>query len=432
MKYIGIYLCYSILCFHYKSIHSSNIRFGRSKRYNITGSVERNLLDVRGKTNSNNDMNREFVWEGIEEDWNRMLSPKNRTHLKLPGRYRIIGGSVVSKPDERYPYMVSILNSRKIDYGRLRVWHVCGGSLIAPNIILGAAHCAGNVADYVQLGRSHDGVYRNEIETFRIIEQIYHPEWDRRLFYQDIVLFKIDGESRRNPIKLSDDNSDDILNQFGKRSMILGWGKTTLYGDPSPHLREAEVSYISHKECTGKKYSYGSVIKENAMMCFAADGKDACQGDSGGPLIQVDKDHSDDPSYDVQIGVISWGVDCAHKRYPGVYAKLDFDWIERTTCDPVSGLSRIHCKSGGKLYSGEDIDIEEEDTVIIDEGLCDDMKEDEWFHRDWDMFAWNCPKVRRWWWYACRYYSKECPSSCCGDKSNCDPSTGLCYESMLF
>ncbi len=45
---------------------------------------------------------------------------------------RIIGGAMVESP-ERFPYYVSLVNGQYA--------HVCGGSLIAPDIVLTAAHC---------------------------------------------------------------------------------------------------------------------------------------------------------------------------------------------------------------------------------------------------------------------------------------------------
>ena len=48
-------------------------------------------------------------------------------------------------------------------------------------------------------------------------------------------------------------------------------------------------------------------------------GRDACGGDSGGPLL-----HNS-----ILVGVISWGHDCAHPYFPGVYARVApyYEWI---------------------------------------------------------------------------------------------------------
>ena len=65
------------------------------------------------------------------------------------------------------------------------------------------------------------------------------------------------------------------------------------------------------------------------MMCAKDEGKDACYGDSGGPLIL----RGSSPNDDVQVGVTSWGVDCAG-AIPGVYNRLSYvyQWIEDLTC----------------------------------------------------------------------------------------------------
>ena len=45
-------------------------------------------------------------------------------------------------------------------------------------------------------------------------------------------------------------------------------------------------------------------------------GKDACQGDSGGPLYILDKNTF------VQVGITSFGIDCALPGYPGYNLKI--------------------------------------------------------------------------------------------------------------
>lgn len=61
------------------------------------------------------------------------------------------------------------------------------------------------------------------------------------------------------------------------------------------------------------------------MLCAgnARGGKDACQGDSGGPMA----------TRDTLVGVVSWGVGCGRREFPGVYANVAYlrEWIENSS-----------------------------------------------------------------------------------------------------
>lgn len=116
---------------------------------------------------------------------------------------------------------------------------------------------------------------------------------------------------------------------------VVGWGVTDL-GDFSsfPDLfQEVEIAYMSNNKCknTTDKYgqSYGEWITED-HLCAGQEGKDSCYGDSGSPLIKRGVTNVKD----VQVGIVSWGVDCAGPL-PGVYSRLSFmyDWLRETICD---------------------------------------------------------------------------------------------------
>lgn len=47
------------------------------------------------------------------------------------------------------------------------------------------------------------------------------------------------------------------------------------------------------------------------------------QGDSGGPLVCEFNDSW------VQVGIVSWGIGCGLRGYPGIYTEVSFykDWV---------------------------------------------------------------------------------------------------------
>jgi secreted trypsin-like serine protease len=96
----------------------------------------------------------------------------SKSVLKLNGSPRIIGGQ--EAPEGRYPYAVSLVYPDGS--------HECGGSLIAPNIVLSAAHCAED-STHVQIGRHDRSDLNDEYEELSILHKLVHPLYDQDLSY---------------------------------------------------------------------------------------------------------------------------------------------------------------------------------------------------------------------------------------------------------
>jgi len=237
---------------------------------------------------------------------------------------RIIGGDEVI--EDSYGYSVSLVD---------RIGHFCGGSLIAKDVVLTAAHCRGGTYDVV-IGR-HD-VDDNDGQEIPMKSDLPHPNYNPSITDNDFMLVFLDS-----PVSINNYDIVKLNKNPGVTSTdvtVMGWGVTSENGDLSDVLLEVDVDVISNQECDaaegyidGYFDSYNGQITNN-MLCarVVGGGEDACQGDSGGPLVV--KGGSATSNQDVQVGVVSWGVGCAHQNFPGVYSRISsaYDWIEREVC----------------------------------------------------------------------------------------------------
>ena len=214
-----------------------------------------------------------------------------------PGR--IVNGIEVYPP-RKYPYMVAMTPMR------------CGGSLVAPNVVLTAAHCGASFTG-VQIGR-HDLANPNEsYETLDVLENVPHPNYnvftDRDY---DFMLVRLSGNSAFEPVELDDSgtlpNDSDLI--------VMGWGAICTGCDSADVLMEVNVQ--SDSSCG----YYPPYKITDRMFCAGDVEKDSCQGDSGGPIIGQESGKL--------VGVVSWGLECADPNYPGVYARVNnqLPWIQ--------------------------------------------------------------------------------------------------------
>jgi len=230
---------------------------------------------------------------------------------------RIISGEMADEYE--YPFMVSLQDS----FG-----HFCGGSLIAKDVVLSAAHCQGG--DYeIAVGRYN---VLNGGQVIKVAHEVPHEEYDDTTTDYDfmLVFLATPAELVENEVGLIRVNDDPSLPAPGDVVTVIGWGVTdTETGSLSKVLMEVDVDVISNEDCemsSDGTDSYNHQITEN-MLCAMDKGEDSCQGDSGGPLILL----GDTPA---QVGVVSWGIGCADPNFPGVYSRVSQanDWIVCNVC----------------------------------------------------------------------------------------------------
>ncbi|XP_072946261.1 vitellin-degrading protease-like [Epargyreus clarus] len=223
---------------------------------------------------------------------------------------RIVGGEDIDITEA--PYQVSIVTR-----GR----HMCGGTIIANDLIVTAAHCVLGTSPYEYQVRVGSSSSQNGGELYPVGDLVWHPGFNYNKMDSDIAILWL-----KKPLKFNErvapvamyNQGEEIMD--GEATMVTGWGNIREGGGYPSTLQMVLIPKVNTAVCE-RAYSTLYRITQN-MLCagIPEGGKDACQGDSGGPLVHNGR----------LAGVVSWGLGCARPNYPGVYAKISAlrSWID--------------------------------------------------------------------------------------------------------
>ncbi|XP_063032787.1 chymotrypsin-C-like [Melospiza melodia melodia] len=234
---------------------------------------------------------------------------------------RVVGGE--DAVAHSWPWQISL------QYSRSGSWnHYCGGTLIAPQWVLTAAHCISSSLTYrVALGRQDVSEADEPGSVAVAVEKIIvHEDWDDYYIRNDIALVKLAEEVQEtDTVRVACLPAADKILPNDYPCYVTGWGSMRTNGPLATILQQALLPVVDYETCSQWDW-WGSTVKKT-MVCAGGDGTTSgCNGDSGGPL----NCQRDDGIWEVE-GIVSFGSarGCNTKRKPTVFTRVSayIDWI---------------------------------------------------------------------------------------------------------
>lgn len=259
------------------------------------------------------------------------LSPSNPVLWDQP----IVGGTNVQPGN--WPDTVAVLGNQG----------VCTGTLIAPDVVLTAGHCAdidptaviANTTDYTSTGGTRVSVQRT----------VAYPDWENT--YDVAVIVLAQPITTVQPRKLG---TTCTFNSFEPYVMVrlVGFGATDMEGKATNSQLKEAMTAVTDPMCSGGNGCNTSVAPGGEFIAGGSGTADSCFGDSGGPV------YLETPRGTVVVGAVSRGVNNAATPCGGggIYVRTDkiVEWIEETTSKTVMKDECADDGSGSGTRAGPD------------------------------------------------------------------------------
>jgi secreted trypsin-like serine protease len=234
----------------------------------------------------------------------------------------IIGGDVAAIAD--FPSLTYIAAQTGKNEG-----FACTGTVIAPRVILTAAHCVEDLdvggftparAYAVATGRAN-AHQTGTGEVLRVSETHVFPGFDPGPAHGDAALLVLASPTTAPAIPLAS-AADNTLYAGGTQVQLAGWGLTRPNAKSAPDsLRTTSTVVLDGASCKRRTRSFDPPYSSAAQMCTTDPPDHAnggCFGDSGGPALA----HRADGSL-VEIGVTSTGGPGCNPKLPNIFTRVD-------------------------------------------------------------------------------------------------------------
>ncbi|MDI6099723.1 serine protease [Actinoplanes sp. NEAU-A12] len=219
-----------------------------------------------------------------------------------PGRppaLEVVGGKIAGSG--RFPWVV------RLSMG-------CGGTLVAPRVVLTAGHCVGPTGpnDRITVTAGDPDLDSRTAIAVASVEVHRSPDFVTETEGDDWAVVRLERELSLPTLPLTPDDVDEGT------FTVMGWGQTREAAPQQERrLHYAAVPTIPDEECAAAYRAAGVELVRDESICAGRHGVDTCQGDSGGPMVRRDR-----AGRWVQVGIVSWGLGCARDGYFGVYTQI--------------------------------------------------------------------------------------------------------------
>jgi secreted trypsin-like serine protease len=247
----------------------------------------------------------------------------------------IIGGSPATI--EQFPYLAYI------EAGNQHSGFACTGTVVAPRVVLTAAHCVEDVEtgefskppEYrVATGVANPKRALLAENVFNVVATHVFPSFDPGVVHGDAAILILDRPTAAPPLALAG-ATDAALYQGGALVSVAGWGVTAGQARQAPaNMRTTTMTVQKESTCRAKTKGFYGDYSGAFQLCLLATPRDTsgtCFGDSGGPAVATRPDGTP-----VELAVISVVGPLCSPQTPNVLTRVDYvstwvgEWIAAT------------------------------------------------------------------------------------------------------